>query len=106
MASLDQERAALRRAGIVPITFQRSQLLCAGPDEPACIQALCVDCGSFSTAPSLTTLMQPPARFIVGSGWQCVEFHEATVELQGETRESATRGGAVASSEHTLGVSQ
>lgn len=79
MATIEQDRAEMRRVGLVPVPFHRQQLPCAGPDEPACIQALCVDCGSFSTEPSLTTPMQPAARFVVGTGWECVEFHGANV---------------------------
>jgi hypothetical protein len=106
MATLEQDRAAMRKAGLTAIPLDRQQRPCPGPDEPTCIQALCVDCGSFSTAPSLATPMQPAARFVRGNGWECVEFHAATVADCGETRKPAFLGGDVLHSDHTTGVMQ
>lgn len=104
MATLDQDRAAMRRVGLVPIAFSRQPGPCAGPGEPACIQALCVDCGSFSTAPSLTTPMQPAARFIRGEGWECVEFHAADCEAHDATGKPCGIGGGVATSSAGAGL--
>jgi len=105
MTRENQDRAALRKAGLVAVPFHRQQRPCPGPDEPACIQALCVDCGSFSTAPSLTTPMQPAARFVVGKGWECVEFHGAECAPSEGVGVSLPHGASCNHSAHRIGVS-
>lgn len=105
MTRADQDRAAARRVGLVPVSFTQQPRPCAGPDEPACIQALCVDCSNFSTAPSLHTPMQPAARFSARMVmWQCGEFHAATVAGAGTTRKAADFGGEVAPSSAGAGL--
>lgn len=105
-AGADFRDAALQDKGIRPIPLNRDPRPCPGPDEPACIQALCIDCSNFSTEPSLTTPMQPAARCVLGLGWRCVEFHGANVQPGTDEGKPLPLGGGVATSSVGRGLAR